>query len=107
VLASSLLRCSSGADERLDGVSVPADRFVTTDRLTGDIQWTAPIVRLRDATVNDTSFPDRYFGTQTFNVRVGRDDDAPARRFGPVNDPERLTDAFDLRVPSTDLSTLD
>ncbi|RRJ34229.1 hypothetical protein [Halocatena pleomorpha] len=51
------------------------DQFVAVDRLTDEPQWSAPVETLRNVAVVDTVFPDRWFGTRTFTVTVGRDDD--------------------------------
>lgn len=83
------------------------DRLVVSDRLTGAPQWSASVGVLRDATVVDTRFPDRYFGTRTITVNVGWGADDPERILGPVGDPDALIEAFELPVRSTELSPLD
>jgi hypothetical protein len=83
------------------------DHLVAVDRLTGDPQWAVPVSELRDVGVVETASPDRYFGTRTFTVKVGWGEDTPERTLGPVDDPERLLESFDLDGASVALSPLD
>ncbi|NHN58415.1 MULTISPECIES: DUF6498-containing protein [Halorussus] len=83
------------------------DRLVAYDRLTDDPQWVAPVGGLRDAAVVETRPSDRYFGTRTVTVTAGWGDDKTERTLGPVSDPERLVETFELPVGSTELPPLD
>ncbi|QIB74863.1 hypothetical protein GL213_06155 [Halogeometricum borinquense] len=82
------------------------DQLVAYDRLTGDPQWSAPVSILHNATVVETQFSDRYFGTRRLTVKTGGDDDDTERTLGPVSNPEALIETFELPVRSTELPPL-
>lgn len=79
------------------------DVLVAYDRLLGEPQWAAPVSGLRNVTVANDALADRLLGTRTFRVTTGVLSSETERRLGPVADPERLVDAFDLPVATTDL----
>lgn len=83
------------------------DHLVAYDRLTHEVQWTTPVNELRDVDGVEDQPADRYFGTRTFTATTGWGDDETEHVLGPVDDPERFAETFDLPIRSTELSPLD
>ena len=82
------------------------DRLVAHDTLLSEPQWATPIGVLRDAEVVADRLPDRLFSTRTIAVTTGSGDDRSERYLGPVADPDRLVDVFELPVRTTSLAPL-
>ena len=83
------------------------DRIVAYDTLLATPQWSASIPVLRDVQVVPDRLADRLLDTRTIVVTTGWGDDETRRYLGPVADADRLVDAFELPVRTTDLDPID
>ena len=83
------------------------DHLVAYDRLVEEPQWAVPIDHLRNVAVVNDRFVDRLLGTRTIRVATGWGARERERRLGPVADPDRLVEGFDLPLSTTDLEPLD
>ncbi len=79
------------------------DYIVAYDRVLEEPQWASSIYRLRDVTVVGDRVTDRVLGTRTIRATTGIRSTETERRLGPVADPERLVEVFELPVATTDL----
>jgi len=83
------------------------DHLVAYDTRLDTVQWSAPVATVYDGELVSDRFADRYYGTRTFAVHVGSGDDGARRELGPVAEPERLVEAFELPVWQTDPEPID
>ena len=83
------------------------DQLVVYDRLLEEFQWAEPIDELRDVALVPDRFADQVLGTQTIAVTTGWGETETKRTLGPVTDPDRLVEAFDLPLASTALDPID
>ncbi|GAB6878324.1 hypothetical protein JCM17823_05980 [Halorubrum gandharaense] len=83
------------------------DRLVAYDTLLAEPQWSASIAALRDVQVVPDRFADRLLGTRTIAITTGWGDDETRRYLGPTADADRLVEAFELPVRTTELDPLD
>ena len=83
------------------------DRIVAYDTLLATPQWSASIPALRDVQVVPDRLADRLLETRTVAVTTGWGDDETRRYLGPTADADRLVDAFELPVRTTDLDPID
>lgn len=79
------------------------DSLVAYDRLLEAPQWAESVYRLRNVDLERARLVDRLLGTRTIRVTTGVRSTATERRLGPVAEPDRLVDAFELPVATTDL----
>lgn len=82
------------------------DRLVAYDTWLDEPQWAADTDLLRNVEVLDRRFADRLSDTRTVAVTTGTGDDERERHLGPVADPDRLVETFDLPIVGTDLDPL-
>ena len=83
------------------------DRIVAYDTLLATPQWSASIPALRDVEVVPDRLADRLLETRTVAVTTGWGDDEARRYLGPTADADRLVDAFERPVRTTDLDPID
>lgn len=79
------------------------DYLVAYDRLLEEPQWAESVYRLRNVSLAGDQFVDRLLGTRTIRVTTGVRSTETERRLGPVADPDRLVEVFELPVATTDL----
>ncbi|ELY55535.1 DUF6498-containing protein [Natronolimnohabitans innermongolicus] len=79
------------------------DHLVATDRLLGEPQWAESVYRLRNVDFEPDRSVDRLLGTRTVTVTTGIRSTETERRLGPIDDPDRLIDVFELPLGRRDL----
>ncbi|MXV61508.1 hypothetical protein GS429_05400 [Natronorubrum sp. JWXQ-INN-674] len=82
------------------------DYLVAYDRLLEEPQWAESVVRLRNVSLVSDRFVDRLLGTRTIRVTTGIRSTETERRLGPVDEPDRLVDVFELPLATTDLEPI-
>ncbi|SFC16578.1 hypothetical protein SAMN05444422_10590 [Halobiforma haloterrestris] len=82
------------------------DRLVAYDRLLAEPQWVARIDALRNPRVANDHLTDRLLGTRTLRVTTGWGSTETDRTLGPLAEPDRAVEAFELGLSTTDLEPL-
>ncbi|AFZ72898.1 DUF6498-containing protein [Natronobacterium gregoryi] len=83
------------------------DHLVAYDRFLAEPQWAVRIDEIRIATIEQDRLFDRLLGTRTIRVTAGWGSGKTDRLLGPVAEPDRVAEAFELPLETIALEPID